>query len=142
MKKYLIIFCLLALTWTGASAQTPTKQETIDWITEKMKLQMSNEYEFVSCYNGLFRWKERVPHYGRKELKEISIDLNKVTGLSVYLNHIKLEGVGLKGSSENFIFPIQVGIDFEADPSLQERFIKAVNVLIQYNTAKGANEKF
>ena len=143
---------------TENKASKPTKQETMDWIAGKMKDNLVTGRKFISYNDGIFVTNQRFPGGIGVTL---SIDLNKVTGISnEYSSDFIISGVKLYSVEESrdpgtlkygqniFISgpnyeDRDVAFNFTPDQALVERLRKAFTTLVEYNaTKKGADEKF
>ena len=142
-------FCLFT---HNAQAQEPTKQETMDWIAGKMKDNIAGVgNSFVSYQSGIFIYYTKGTYYGEDYPQQFKINFNfvksreysqcgKFTGphvgaiMNIYLDE--------RFYTEVDEFDFSKVIPINTDPSLCERFQKAVDLLIKYNTQKAAGEKF
>lgn len=167
MKKIIMLVMLLVFAVTFAqqkktaktaaapakketAAAKPTKQETMDWIGEKMKENLGPYKSFVSYKDGVYTFK-----VNGSDCSTV-IDLNKVTGMSseyssdFFISGKKLlittcggnqimEFISLGGPNYNeYTTPFR----FNTDTALVERLKKAFTSLIEFNSVKKANEAY
>ncbi len=152
------LFTFVILLWNQAYAQTekkPSKQETMEWISGKLKESLTSNREFVSYDNGLFSYKKKLS--SSDDVCITTIDLNKVTGMSnIFSNDFWIQGNGLlsvkceksEGQGKNFVSIS--GPDYNnytapfniMDQPLIERLKKAFKNLIEYNSPKDPKEAY
>ncbi|MCX8534603.1 hypothetical protein [Chryseobacterium luquanense] len=143
---------------TEKASAKPTKQETMDWIAEKMKEKLAGNRVFISYSNGEFVYRKQVGVYSCNT----TIYLNRITGSSPeYSDDFFIKGsvISFSDCGKEYEFRnsssnnISIGgpnyndyadpFEFKNDNSLVERLKKAFATLIEYNSSqKGANEKF
>ncbi|MCX8526262.1 hypothetical protein OF897_20300 [Chryseobacterium formosus] len=143
---------------TEKASAKPTKQETMDWIAEKMKEKLAGNRVFISYSNGEFVYRKQVGVYSCNT----TIYLNRITGSSPEYSDdffIKSSVISFSDCGKEYEFRnsssnnISIGgpnyndyadpFEFKNDNSLVERLKKAFATLIEYNSSqKGANEKF
>ncbi|WP_343662600.1 hypothetical protein [Chryseobacterium mucoviscidosis] len=146
---------------TESKSSKPSKQETMDWIGEKMKENLAGTLgdfrHFVSYSNGVFIYKKEAK---MNEWYFTTIDLNTVKGMNneyskdFYVTGKKLVNTVLEGkqygTEKDFLSISGPNYDdytapfnFTADQALVERLKKAFATLIEYNsTKKEAGEAF
>ncbi|MCD1118460.1 hypothetical protein [Chryseobacterium turcicum] len=143
---------------TESKTSEPTKQETMDWIGGKMKEKLAENRNFISYNNGVFVTSKT---YVGDITVTISIDLNKVTGVSnEYSSDFVVSGTKLwSAEKSNDPGSLSYGqnqfisgpnyedrdilFNFTPDQALVERLKKAFATLKEYNsTQKRADEKF
>ena len=143
---------------TENKAAKPTKQETMDWIAGKMKENLVTGRKFISYNDGIIVTNQT---FAGGITVTLSIDLNKVTGISnEYSSDLIMSGVKLYSVEESrdpgslkygqniFISgpnyeSRDVAFNFTPDQALVERLRKALTTLVEYNaTKKAAGEKF
>ncbi|MBE7516060.1 MAG: hypothetical protein HS105_05560 [Chloracidobacterium sp.] len=167
MKKLLPILLILQIFCIGSFAQEkkPTKQETMDWIADKMKLIQGSytwertHYEYKSG-TVHFCLKYRMP-WGDVLQECFDISLQNVLEISPrYYNksesgfivsgkdvicqnsgcHSKFYSWSNSSSKEQLArFAIT---DFSSEPNLEERMFKAFQTLAEYNNAEKPKETF
>lgn len=143
---------------TESKAAKPTKQETMDWIADKMKEHLTGYRQFISYSNGEFVYKKQVGVYSCNT----TIYLNKITGSSPeYSSDFYVKGTGILNTAcekgyearGDVYNELSIGgqnyndysdpFDFRNDNNLVERLKKAFASLIEYNSAKkDAKEAF
>jgi hypothetical protein len=143
---------------TTAAAATPSKEETMNWIADKMKENLVSPRKFVSYNAGIFVFSREL-YDGKNTVCTLTIDLNKVTGMSnEYSNDFYISGKEFNnasctdGKKRVYDFLSISGPDyndygapfnFTPDQSLVERLKKAFASLIKYNsTAKSDKEAY
>lgn len=139
---------------TGASK--PSKEETMNWIAEKMKENLLSPRKFVSYSDGIFVFTREL-YDGRNTACTLTVDLNKVTGMSnEYSSDFYISGKGFEKASctndENDIYDFLsisgpnfnkygAPFNFTPDQSLVERLKKAFANLIAYNSTPKAEKE-
>lgn len=160
MKKIFIIL-LLTVPIVEIVAQDATKQETMDWVAEKLKkhLQTNDDVQrsFYSYSYGQFSYRifdKSDDGESSCGTRIITIDLNKLTGYSDYfiIKGNNMLTVNTKLSTcETYGPPFEKNKIDVVDPDgpfnidnetgLVERMKKALDHLIKFNT-RNSNEKF
>lgn len=129
----------------------PGKEETMNWIAEKMKENLLSPRKFISYNDGILTFSREL-YDGRNTACTITIDLNKVTGMSPeYSNDFFISGKGFNnvnctdGTNNTYEFLSISGqnynnygapFNFTPDQSLVERLKKAFTALVEYNSVK------
>lgn len=133
------------------AAAKPSKEETMSWIAEKMKENLLSPRKFVSYNDGIFVFTREL-YDGRNTVCTLTIDLNKVTGMSPeYSNDFFISGKEFNkancsdGKNSVYEFLSISGqnynnygapFNFTPDQSLVDRLKKAFAALVEYNSVK------
>lgn len=137
---------------TGSKEKKPTKQETMDWIGNKMKDNLGGGRVFISYSNGKFVYNRSIGGYNCIN----TLDLNSVTGMSnEYSDDFYVTGknfnlsvcddeakttsnyqqLSISGPNyNNYGAPF----NFTPDQALVDRLKKAFQALIEHNSSKKA----
>ena len=148
-NKQFIIFIFTCVIFVNKGI-TQSKEETIDWISEKIKLYGNTRNQLInSVSGGIVTW-TLTDDYGY-HLKRVSQwDLNTISGfVEWYYSAYQLDCIGIilspdkiihtHDSSENSLFII---LDWNREKDLKERFKKALAKLIEYNLRTLKKEVF
>ena len=170
MKKIISILAILLCFATSYAQETePTKQETMDWIGKTLlKYKNINGcyfypndfkttqklYDF-NYSNGLFLYKSVINEDGEETKTQIVINLDKIMAIQtdgVY-GHFRIIGknfmeIKYKEGTNSFIDDYSFtdrkcnAVKFIDENDIFNRFIKAMNTLIDYNKSELPKEKF
>jgi len=168
MKKFIVLFFTITSFTTAHSQEqnTPTKQQTMEWIAGKMKDHLDGERYFVSYDNGYFKYKTTLRGNNTGLVRGhcfFTINLNKIakidggscwwfvaTGVNVVYRTSACEMSDGIVMVEDKIDQNRIQLnsqdhgpfDFCVEEGLYERLVKAFDVLIKYNTQKKEGEVF
>jgi len=136
---------------TEAAPAKPSREETMNWIAEKMKENLVSPRKFVSYSDGIFIFSREL-YDGKNTVCTLTIDLNKVTGMSnEYSKDFYISGKEFNsanctdGKNRTYDFLSISGpnfndygapFNFTPDQSLVERLRKAFTSLVEYNSTK------
>ena len=141
---------------TTAAASKPSKEETMSWIADKMKENLISPRKFVSYNAGIFVFSREL-YDGKNTVCTLTIDLNKVTGISnEYSNDFYISGKEFNNASwtdgKNRVYDFLsisgpnyndygAPFNFTPDQSLVERLKKAFTSLVKYNSTEKSDKE-
>lgn len=133
------------------AASKPSKEETMNWIAEKMKENLVAPRKFVSYSDGIFVFSREL-YDGKNTTCTLTIDLNKVVGMSPeYSKDFYISGKDFNNASctdgKNLVYQFLsisgpnynnygAPFNFTPDQSLVDRLKKAFTSLVEYNSVK------
>lgn len=161
MKDFKIIFTILVFSFTFSNVKAQTKEETMDWIGEKMEeflipfyyngyTKTNEAVRFINYENGVFTIEKKAEIEGEDRISTIVYDLNYIKKIKFDENgNIEIaEGknansvTSVRGTSiSNYIY-LKGELSFFKFGDIQPRLKKAFEKLIEHNTQKAKPETF